>query len=109
MGVPRDGRCGRGRALGRSSREVGGISAYCDTIFAVVDASTIRKDVDIGAFGAELAVTLLGLEMLRCVWLCRLTLAKYLQTFSADWPRSWLKGQALPAWQAPWRKNLQGT
>lgn len=65
MGVPRDGRCGRGRALGRSSREAGGISAYCDTIFAVVDASTIRKDVDIGAFGAELAVTLLGLEMLR--------------------------------------------
>lgn len=38
-----------------------------------------------------------------------LTLAKYLQTVSADVPRSWLKGQAFPAWQAPWRKNLQGT
>lgn len=38
-----------------------------------------------------------------------LTLAKYLQMFSEAAPRSWLKGQALPAWQAPWRKNLHGT
>lgn len=37
------------------------------------------------------------------------TFAKYLQTFSAAAPRSWLKGQASPAWHAPWRKNLQGT
>jgi len=37
------------------------------------------------------------------------TLAKYLQMFSAAVERSWLKGQALPAWQAPCRKNLQGT
>lgn len=32
-----------------------------------------------------------------------LTLAKYLQTVSEAAPSSWLKGQALPAWQAPWR------
>lgn len=37
------------------------------------------------------------------------TFAKYLQIFSAAAPRSWLKGQADPAWQAPWRKNLHGT
>jgi hypothetical protein len=24
-------------------------------------------------------------------------------------PKSWLNGQAFPAWHAPWRKNLQGT
>jgi hypothetical protein len=38
-----------------------------------------------------------------------LTFAKYLQMVSEAAPRSWLKGQALPAWQAPWRKNLHGT
>lgn len=37
------------------------------------------------------------------------TFAKYLQTVSEAAPRSWLKGQAAPAWQAPCRKNLQGT
>lgn len=37
------------------------------------------------------------------------TLAKYLHTVSAAALRSWLKGQAEPAWQAPWRKNLHGT
>lgn len=39
----------------------------------------------------------------------RRTFAKYLQTFSVEVPISWLNGQAFPAWQAPWRKNLQGT
>jgi hypothetical protein len=37
------------------------------------------------------------------------TLAKYLQMFSAELFKSWLKGQAFPAWQVPWRKNLHGT
>lgn len=37
------------------------------------------------------------------------TLAKYLHTVSAAALRSWLKGHAEPAWQAPWRKNLHGT
>lgn len=37
------------------------------------------------------------------------TFAKYLHTVSAALPRSWLNGHALPAWQAPCRKNLQGT
>jgi hypothetical protein len=36
-------------------------------------------------------------------------LAKYLHIVSAAKLRSWLKGQAGPAWQAPCRKNLQGT
>lgn len=39
----------------------------------------------------------------------QLPLAKYLQMLSDAVERSWLKGQAFPAWQAPWRKNLQGT
>jgi hypothetical protein len=39
----------------------------------------------------------------------RRTLAKYLQIVSEAALRSWLKGHALPAWQAPCRKNLQGT
>jgi hypothetical protein len=37
------------------------------------------------------------------------TFAKYLHTFSAALVRSWLKGHALPAWQAPCLKNLHGT
>lgn len=45
-----------------------------------------------------------------CEWKRRRrTLAKYLHTVSEAELRSWLKGQALPAWQAPCRKNLQGT
>ncbi len=39
----------------------------------------------------------------------RRTFAKYLHTVSEAELKSWLKGQALPAWQAPCRKNLQGT
>lgn len=39
----------------------------------------------------------------------RRTFAKYLHTVSEAELRSWLKGQALPAWQAPCRKNLHGT
>jgi hypothetical protein len=87
------------------------IGTYRDAILAVVDAPAVGEDVDIGALGAEFAVSLRWLVGLRE----RLasaevrTLAKYLQTVSEAWPSSWLKGQALPAWQAPWRKNLQGT
>ena len=39
----------------------------------------------------------------------RRTFAKYLHTVSEAELRSWLNGHALPAWQAPCRKNLQGT
>lgn len=37
------------------------------------------------------------------------TFAKYLQMVSEAAPRSWLNGHAMPAWQAPCRKNLHGT
>lgn len=65
MSMRCDSRRRRGWTLGRASREVDRISAYRDAIFAVVDAPAIGKDVDIGAFGPELAVALLGLAKLR--------------------------------------------
>lgn len=40
-----------------------GSGANGDTIFAVVDAPTIGEDVDIGAFGAKLAVALKKVSM----------------------------------------------
>lgn len=93
--------------------------AYRDAVFAIVDASAVGENMDVCAFGAEFAVSLeiewnwsvvVGLER---VGFGRVlggrTFAKYLHTVSAAAPISWLKGQALPAWQAPCRKNLQGT
>ena len=32
--------------------------AYCDTIFAVIDATAVRENMDVGALGTELAVSL---------------------------------------------------
>lgn len=46
----RTGRCSSGESDGRD--------AYGDTILAVVDAAAVGKDMDVGTFGAELAVSL---------------------------------------------------
>lgn len=94
-GLPRAGG-GGGRVLVRSAGE-GVPLPYREAILAVVDTPTIGEQVDIGALGAEFAVTLtsqLGLQMEEEG---RRTLEKYLQTVSVATLRSWLKGQALPA------------
>jgi hypothetical protein len=77
----------------------------------VVHAAPIRQDVGIRTLGAEFAVPLQQplARPLRLGWGTQRTLAKYLHTLSLVLARSWLKGQEFPAWQAPWRKNLQGT
>ena len=96
------------------AREIYWRGADGDAVFAVINAAAVGEDVDVGALGAKLAVTLRIrlLHVSDCPDARRSdgrTLAKYLQTVSDEAPRSWLKGQALPAWQVPWRKNLHGT
>jgi hypothetical protein len=61
------------------------------------------------AFGTEFAVALWESASIRRASIHQLTFAKYLQMLSTVLARSWLKGQEFPAWQAPCRKNLQGT
>ena len=99
-------RCrGDGPGWGESHRR----GADRDAVLAVVDPSAIGEDVDVGAFGPELAVPLAANRSARDTGrdahpgrtneAGRLvhTLAKYLQIFSLELDRSWLKGQALPA------------
>lgn len=47
----------RGRGCGVAAEAHGG-GYDCEAIFAVVDSSAVGEDVDVGALGAELAVTL---------------------------------------------------
>ena len=93
-----------------------------------VQASSIGKEMGQGAFGSKLAVALNGVRhepepsLTHPCWLAswairsehgdgmRRTLAKYLQgAWVVAGSAEWEKGQALPAWQAPCKKNLQGT
>jgi len=113
------------RRVHTSSQSDSRRGAYRHTVLSVVDAATVGQHVDIGAFRTKLAVTLHTVTRSQSVQPIVLvyypmtsaiggscgqrTFAKYLQTFSAAAPRSWLKGQVLPAWQAPCRKNLHGT
>lgn len=50
-------RCHCGGGVG-STGEIDGPSTYRDTILAIIDASAIGEDVDVCAFGTELAITL---------------------------------------------------
>lgn len=57
------GGCGRGGServstAGAGGRERDGRGPYDDAVFAVVDAAAVGQDVDVGALGTELAVSL---------------------------------------------------
>lgn len=97
-----------------------------DAILAIVDTPSVGEDVDVCALRTEFTVSLCSAcqyaavrslyeyKVRRCPWGFAFafdrkigkvgseknggpTFAKYLQTFSADAPRSWLKGHAAPA------------
>ena len=48
----------RGRIMWRATGKVDWSRAYCDTILAVVDATAVGENVDVGTLGAKLAVAL---------------------------------------------------